>query len=145
MPNEALIATSSYVEIIPSAAVATSSWSADSEALNATGNVTDANEQLYLLIDFQILVTAETFADGDTLDIYRIPSDGTNEASSPDDYTTGAPHYIGSVSADAASSTLYFFGAKNYHPTDKFKVLNNSASSVTFSVNARTRSSGTAA
>jgi len=137
MANEAINTVSSYTEIISSGAVATTAWSADSSALSSV--LTTGSEASYPLLDFQMLITSETFTDGETLDLYRIPSDGTNEAVSPDDYTSGAPHYCGSFVAEAASTVLYVSGVENVHTTDKFKVQNNSAASVTFSLKVRSR------
>lgn len=142
MAGEAITLASSYTEIIASAAVGTGAWSADSSALSAV--LTTGNQKDYPTLDFQILVTAETFVDGEIIELYRIPSDGTNEAVSPDDYTSGAPYYCGSVSAEAASATLYILGVENIHNTDKFKVKNGSASSATFSVKVRSRTIGPA-
>jgi len=137
MAGETINTASAYTQIISSAAVGTGAWSADSSALNSV--LTTGNEKDYPLLDFQLLVTSETFTDGETIDLYRIPSDGTNEAVSPDDYTSGPPHYLGSFVVEAASAALYILNVSNIHNTDKFKVQNNSASSATFSMRVRSR------
>lgn len=143
MANEAIVTASSYASIISSAAVASDAWSADSSALSAV--LTTGDEASYPILDFKLRVTSETFTDAETLDLYRIPTDGTHEAVSPDDYSSGAPHYVGSFVVEAATATAYILGVTNVHSTDKFKVVNNSAASATFSVEVRSRTQGTAA
>lgn len=134
---------SSYAQIISSAAVSSGAWSADSSALSAV--LTTGDEDNYESLDFQLLITSESFTDGETIAVYRIPSDGTNEAVSPDDYTASPPHFVGNFVAEASSAVLYLLGVQNVHNTDKFKYKNNGAASFTASMNVRSRTNVAAA
>lgn len=137
MAGEAINTKSAYTQIIASGAVGAGAWSADSSAI--TSVLTTGSEELYPLLDFQLLITSESFADGERIDLYRIPSDGTNEAVSPDDYTSNPPHPVGSFVAEAASAVLYLYGVANVDENDKFKYKNSGASSFTASLKVRSR------
>lgn len=137
MSGESINAKSAYTQIIASGAVASGAWSADSSAITAV--LTTGNEKLYPLLDFQLLITSEGFTDGDKISLHRIPSDGTNEAVSPDDYTEAPPHFVGAFVAEANSTALYIYGVPNIDENDKFKYKNGSGASFTASLNTRSR------
>lgn len=143
MSGESINAKSAYAQIIASGAVGAGSWSADSSAI--TSVLTTGSEKLYPLLDFQLLITSESFVDGEKIELYRIPSDGTNEAVSPDDYTASPPHHVGTYIAEAASTVLYIYGVPNIDENDKFKYKNNGASSFTASLKVRSRTQAPAA
>ena len=141
MANETLQAKGSYANILTGASVATATLSGESDSIT-TGI---SGEALYPLLDFKITVSAGTPVVGTTIDIYRRPSDGTNDSPAPvvADYLQ---NYAGTVVIDnAAVSTYYYlYGVPNPDPADTFYFVHDNGSNLTIALSVRGRTYGTA-
>ena len=141
MANEALQAKGSYANILTGASVATATLSGESDSVT-TGI---SGEALYPLLDFKVTVSGGTPVAGTVIDIYRRPSDGTNDSPAPvaADYLT---NYVGSVVIDDATPTTYFYlyGVPNPDPADTFYFIHDNGSNLTVALAIRGRTYGTA-
>jgi hypothetical protein len=142
MANETIVKRSSYGEMIPSDVVATTAYSDATITPVASISGITTTEKDYPILDFKLKVTAETFADNEVINLYRIASDGTDTEASAADYNG---HYVGSFVFDVASTVAYLYGVQNIDPYDQFIWENQSANSVTASLEVRTRGVGPAA
>ena len=140
MANEAVQATGSY-------ATAQASASSIADTNISTGAVTAigsaiASESTYPLLDFQCNITSGTATAGQTVDLYRRPSDGTNQAPIP--ATADYLHqYVGSFTLDNATGYYYLYGVTNPDANDTYYMVNNSGATLTFALNVRGRTYGT--
>lgn len=136
MANESVITKGTYASFFTGSGVADGGFPSISAALN--GTVTDATEQLFPLLDFKLAVTSGVPTENATVDLYRVPSDGTDDAPTP----VGAylQQYVGSFVLDDAGTTEYYlYGVSNVDDNDKFIVENNSGATLDFTVSVRAR------
>ena len=118
-----------YSQIIASGSVTGGGMSAMSLAMSSIA------ETDYLLWDFKIILTAGTPVDGQTLSLYRKPG-----GDSPDP-STGYKHRLeDSAFINATNTSVYYItGIEAEHAADVFAVGNDGANPITFSVQARGR------
>ncbi len=137
MANETLNAASSaYASCIGSAAIATDDVSATGSTI-ATA-LSTGSEDIYPLLDFKLKVTAGTVTAGDVINLYRRPSDGTDQAPIPVEtsaYTL--QEYVGSFTLVSNSETRYKSGVKNLHTGDLYYLHNTGAASITMQLYVR--------
>lgn len=140
--GDAVIVRGTYATVQASASVANGAMSGG--AVTAIGAALAATEEDYPLLDFRISMTVGTPTTPGTIDIYRRPSDGTNQAQAP----TAAykQQYVGSVqlSTSAATQYYYLYGVANVDQGDTFYGYNASGATLTFVIAARGRSLNTA-
>jgi len=136
MANESIVVTSSYAQLIASEAEVDGAFCTISGALS--GTITDATEQKYPLLDFKLDVTSGTPTENGTVDLYRVPYDGTDQAPTP--AGSYLQHYVGSFVLDNAADEYFLFGVQNIHTGDKFIWQNNDGSAtLTCTLYVRTR------
>jgi hypothetical protein len=140
MANETVQATGSFA----TAQAATSTG----DGVLCTGSVTAigtaiATEDLYPLLDFKLTISSGTPVVGGTVDIYRRPSDGTNQSPAPV-YTDFLTNYVGSITLDdtAATSYYYLYGVANPDPGDTYYMVNESGATLTIALSVRGRTYG---
>jgi len=137
MANEAEITRTSYATVVASDVVVDGGYS--DATRTAIGTAVGAAGADYPLIDFKLSITAGTVTEGGTVDVYRIPSDGTN---SSENIEAGyEPHYVGSfILPDTSSTYCYLYGVSNVDSNDEFMWKNNDgANTLTCLLEARTR------
>ena len=141
MANEAINILGSYATVQASSSTANGAICA-----GAVTAITAAisTESLYGMLDFQVNVSVGTPVAGDTIDIYRRPSDGTNQAPIPAtaDYLQ---QYVGSVTLDNATGYYYLYGVANPDVNDTYYMVNNGGATLTIAMKARGRTYGPAA
>ena len=138
MANETVVTTSSYVSVISSASITSGGVSAESTSVAAA--ITDATEEKYPLLDFKLVADTTHVAD-ETIDLYRRPSDGTND--SPAVTASYKPHYCGSFTLNGTTGTYYYlYGVANHDPEDTFYLYSNCAGTEDFTLHLRTRTYG---
>jgi len=137
MANEAEITRTSYATVVASDAVVDGGYS--DATRTAIGTAVGATGADYPLIDFKLSITSGTPTEGGTIDVYRIPSDGTDQ--SEDIEADYEPHYVGSfVLPDNGTSYCYLYGVSNVDSNDEFMWKNNDgAITLTCLLEARTR------
>ena len=139
MANEAVIVKGSYATALTAASVTAAALSSVSDSITTA----ISGEATYPLLDFKITNSSGTPVVGKTIDIYRRPSDGTNQSPAPvaADFLT---NYVGSVILDNAAATTYyyFYGAANLDPADTFYLLNNNDNDLTLALAVRGRTYG---
>ena len=142
MANEALQATGSYATC--QAASSTANGALSAGAVTAIGTAI-ASEDLYTLLDFQVVNSVGTPVAMEPVDIYRRPSDGTNQ-SSPPVVADHLPNFVGSAKFDniAATTYAYLYGVKNPDPGDTYYMVNNAGATLTLDLKVRGRTVGTA-
>ena len=140
MANETIQTTGSYATCIGSNNPSDSAFSTGT--ITAIGSAI-ANEDLYPLLDFKLDITVGTPTADTTVDLYRRPSDGTDQQPIP--ATDYLHEYVGSFVLDNATDEYYLYGIPNPDPNDTYYALNNSGAQITFSVLVRGRTYGTAA
>ena len=143
MANETLNSKGSYATFQASqASVATGAISTGAVTAPAAAI---SGEDLYTLLDFKIIITSGTPIAGNTIDIYRRPSDGTNNSPIPvvADYLA---NFVGSVKLDntAPASYYYMYGVANPDDNDTYYMVNNSGVTLTFELQGRGRTYGSA-
>lgn len=137
MAGEPINITSSYVSIAAAEQEVDGGFSTLSDSLVSEASLT-ANEQKYPLLDFRLITSADTPTAGDTVELYRIPSDGTNTA--PLATSTNKREHIGTFTLVATAAEQYFkYSIANVDPNDKFMWEAN-GSTVTCELSVRTRS-----
>ena len=141
MANEMTTVKGSYASLIASEAENDGAFCTISGALS--GTVTDATEQTYPLLDFKLDVTAGTFSAGDTVNLYRIPGDGTDQA--PTATSTHKHMYVGSFTLSGTADEYYLYGVNNVDANDKFIWEADVATSVTAQLYVRARTAAPAA
>jgi hypothetical protein len=138
MANETVQATGSYATCI--ASTSTTDGAFNTGTKTAIGSAI-ATEDLYPLLDFRADVTVGTPTAEEPIDLYRRPSDGTNQAPAP--ATDYLHDKVGSFRLDNATGDYYLYGIPNPDPNDEYHALNNSGATITFSVLVRGRTYGT--
>mgnify|MGYP000512817886 FL=1 len=142
MANETIQATGSYATA--QAATSTADAALCGGAVTAIGTAI-ATEDLYPLLDFKLTVSVGTPVVGGTVDVYRRPSDGTNQSPIPvaADFLT---NYVGSFTLDNAAVTQYYYlyGVVNPDPGDTYYMVNNDGATLTIALSVRGRTYGTA-
>ena len=142
MANETIIAKGSYATIQATANI--------SDNVLSAGTVTPIgtaipSEALYPLLDLKLTVSTGTPVAGGTIDVYRRPSDGTNQSPLPvvGDFLTT---YVGSFILDNALPTQYYYlyGIANPDPNDTYYMYNNDGATLSITLAARGRTYGTA-
>ena len=134
MANELTTIHGSYASIISSAAVTGGAVSGESSSV---ATALSATEEIYAELDFKLLASTAHTA-GDTVDVYRRASDGTN--ASPAVTLTHLHQYVGSITMNGTVSTYYYlYGVQNVDPEDTFYFVNNSATTITFVLSVRGR------
>jgi len=127
--------TGSFAACIASASIATSSFST---SFNATKIGTAiATEDLYPLLDFQLIVTAGTVSAGDIFNLYRRRSDGTTQQPIPT--ATNQRKFVKTFTIDSNSETVYEDGVPNIDPEDEYYLENTGAASITVQLKVRGR------
>ena len=137
MANEATISRSSYEVCSASAAMAAGGYSTGSRTAIADITGITGTQKDYPYLDFQLKITSETITNNETVNLYRISSDGTDTESTAS--TTFNGHYVGSFVLEEASTVAYLYGVKNVDQNDTFIWENGSAASLTASLEVRTR------
>ena len=142
MANEALHATGAYATC--QAASSTADGVLSAGAVTAIGAAI-ASEDLYPLLDFRVTNSSGTPVAMEPVDIYRRPSDETNQ-SSPPVVADHLPNYVGSVFFDniAATTYAYLYGVENPDPGDTYYMVNNAGATLTILLAVRGRTRGTA-
>ena len=143
MANETLNSKGSYATFqasqagVTTGAISTGAVTAPAAAIGA--------EDVYTLLDFKIIITSGTPTAGNTIDIYRRPSDGTNNSPIPVTANYLA-NQVGTVVLDdtVATSYYYYYGAANPDDNDTYYMVNNSGATLTFELQGRGRTYGTA-
>lgn len=123
MANEAELVVGTYAQLIASEAEVDGAFCTLSGALNAA--LTDGSED-YPLLDFKLDVTSGTPTENGTVDLYRVPYDGTDQAPTP--AGSYLQQYVGSFVLDNAADEYYLDGVTNVRKTDKFIWQNNDGS-----------------
>lgn len=141
MAGEAITIKGTYASLIASEAENDGAFCTISGALS--GTITDADEQLYPLLDFKLDVTAGTFSAGDIVNLYRVPGDGTDVAPTPT--STHKHMYVGSFTLSGTADEYYLYGVANVDANDKFIWEADVATSVTAQLFVRARSAVAAA
>ena len=117
-----------YSQIIASGSVAGGGMSLMSSAMSSIA------ETDYLLWDFKIIITGGTPEADQTLSLYRKPG-----GDSPDPSAAYKQRLVKSVVLTTGNNTYYITGVEAEHAADIFAVGNDGANAVTFSVEARGR------
>lgn len=141
MANETIQTRGSYANCQAAASTADAALCAGSVS-TITSAITTEDD--YPLLDFRVNVSVGTPVAGDTVDIYRRPGDGTNQAPAPQ--TADYLHqYVGSVVLDNATGYYYLYGVANPDPNDSYYMVNNGGATLTIALDVRGRTYGTAA
>ena len=142
MANEALHATGAYATC--QAASSTANGVLSAGAVTAIGTAI-GSEDLYPLLDFQVVNSVGTPVAMGNIDIYRKASDGTNQASPPV-VADFLPDFVGDAKFDniAATTYAYRYGVKNPDPGDTYYMVNNAGATLTLELKVRGRTLGTA-
>ena len=142
MANEAIQATGSYATAQAASSTADTVLSAG--AVTAIGTAI-ATEDLYPMLDFKLTLSVGTPVVGGTVDVYRRPSDGTNQSPAPvaADFLT---NYVGTFTVDDTAVTTYYYlyGVSNPDPNDTYYMVNNIGATITIALSVRGRTYGTA-
>ena len=134
MANEVVQTTGSYATCIASTSTADTAFNTGTKT--AIGSAI-ATEDLFALLDFKLDITSGTPTADTTIDLYRRPSDGTDQQPSP--ATDYLHEYVGSFVLDNATDEYYLYGIPNPDPNDEYHAHNNSGATLTFSVLVRGR------
>lgn len=137
MANEITIKHSAYVSLIASEAENDGAFCTISGALSSA--ITDTTEQIYPALDFKLDVTAGTFSAGDTVNLYRVPGDGTDSAPTPT--STHKHQYVGSFTLSGSADEYYLYGVANIDKNDKFIWEADVTTNVTAQLYVRARTS----
>ena len=97
-------------------------------------------EDLWSMLDFKVTNSSGTPTAMSPVDIYRRPSDGTNQAGVPV-AADHLPNYVGSVYFDntAATTYAYLYGVSNPDPGDTYYMVNNTGATLTIALSVRGR------
>lgn len=140
MANEATITKGSYVSLIASEQELDAAFCTLSGALSG---VLSAAEQTYPTLDFRFTTATDIPTEGGTVNLYRVPSDGTTDSPTPTSAYT--KHYVGSFVLDnVAAAAYYLYGVENVSENDKFIWENGNGSTVTGELSVRARTVGPA-
>ena len=140
MANESIRAVSAWFTAIGSSAPANGAMDTGARTA-ADAAAISANEKLYDLHDFEMVLASGTPTANNTVDLYRIPN-GNAAGRTP---TPSYLHqYVGSFVLDAATGSYYVYGVAVGDPKDTYITQNNGGATLTYSVNQRTRTVGVA-
>lgn len=141
MANEAKVTLGAWSStIITGTTLATAGFTSASNAVSTY--LTTGSEASYPLLDFKCAVTSTTVTENGTIDVYRVPSDGTDDSPTPAGSFT--PHYVGSFVLDnaGAAADYYLYGVPNVSVNDKFIAQNNDGTNaLSFTITMRGRTS----
>ena len=109
------------------------------------GTALAATVEDYPILDFKLTVSVGTPTVNETVEVYRIPDDGTNAA--PTTTTTYLEQYVGSfvLIGSAPSQYYYLYGLPNVDQNDEYLMINRGGATLTIALSARGRSSNVAA
>jgi len=143
MQGDVVLARGAYATV--QAATSTGDGALCTGARTNIGTALAATEEDYPLLDLKLSVTVGTPTVNTTVDIYRIPDDGTNAA--PATTTTYLEQYVGSfvLIGSAPSQYYYIYGVPNVDQNDEYVMINNGGATLTIALAARGRSSNVAA
>jgi len=134
MADELTTIHGAYTEIIASASIAAGAISGESSSV---ATALSATEEIYAILDFK-LGSDTTHVAMETVDLYRRPSDGTND--SPAVTSTYKPHYVGTFTLNGTTGTFYYvYGVENVDPEDTFYLFSNCAGTEDFALDMRGR------
>ena len=140
MADETIGIVSAFVNVCASASTADQAFNDGTKATLSAGLT--APTDAYALIDFDVNVTVGTPTENGTIDIYMRPA---ANGSAPVPAGAYRQQYIGSVGLDNATGHYYLFGVSNVDwGTANYYGFNNSGTTLTFEINARTRTWGPA-
>ncbi len=141
MANETIQTTGTYGTAQASSSTADAAISAG--AVTKIATAVGATEATYPLLDFKVQVSVGTPVAGDTIDIYRRASDGTNQAPIPQtaDFLS---QYVGSVLLDNQTGYYYLYGVANPDDEDTYYMVNNGGATLTIVLTVRARTYGNA-
>ena len=125
MAGESIVQGGTYTSLIASEAEIDGAFSTISAALSAV--LTDGSENFQVL-DFRFNHTVGTPTLNGRIDLYRVASDGTNQAQTPS--ATYPVERVGWFTLNAAAPNQFYYlsGIENIHETDKFIWQNNDGS-----------------
>lgn len=137
MADEAVFTTGSYATA--QAATSTADGALCAGAVTAIGSAI-ATEDLFGMLDFKVTMSSGTPAAGGTVEIYRRPSDGTNQASPPV-YADYKHQFVGTVTFDniAATTYAYAYGVANPDPNDTYYMISELGATCTIALSVRGR------
>jgi hypothetical protein len=142
MANETLNAKGSYATA--QAATSTTDGSLCPGSVTAI-SAAIASEDLYTLLDFQVIMSLGTPASQGEVNIFRRASDGTNNSSPPvaADYQHKP---VGTVVFDdiAATTYAYLYGVPNPDDGDQYYMISELGATCTIELKVRGRTYGTA-
>jgi hypothetical protein len=141
MTGETLRSNTDYVSLIASEAENDGAFCTISGKISSV--ITDASEQKYVALDFKLDVTAGTFSAGDTVILYRVPGDSTDQAPTPT--STHKHKYAGTFTLNGSADEYYVRGVPNEDENDKFIWEANVGTSVTAQLYVRARTNAPAA
>ena len=107
----------------------------------ASAAAISANEQKYELHDFELVIATGTPTTNRAVDLYRIPNGNAAGRTPTPSYLQ---QFVGSFTLDAATGSYYIYGVAAGDPKDTYITQNNSGTTLTYSVNQRTRTTGPA-
>ena len=141
MAGEAIRVPSAWESVITPASQGNGVFSAESTAIGATG--LSANEKLYELADFELVVTG-TPVQGSIVSLLRRPKGNTNAAAAP---ASGYDNeYLGPfVMNSVAGGSYYIYGVPVGDSLDTYYLKNEDGGTLTLGLTLRTRTSGPAA
>lgn len=142
MANETLQTTGAYA--VAQVATSTLTLALCTGAVTKVGTAI-TTEKLYPLLDLKISVGSTVTTAGDTISVYRRPSDGTNQ-SPPIVVADFANNYVGSVVLDNLTATQYYYiyGVANPDDEDEYYLVNDSGDTLIIGLTIRGRTYGTA-
>lgn len=140
MAGEAIKVASAYATAQASNSPASGAFSAG--AMTDVATALGVTEEDYAVLDFRLPITAGIPTENDTIEVYRIPGDGTNNSPTP----AGAykPHLVGVMTLDNATGYYHLRGVENEDGGDRFIWFNNSSVTLTAALEMRGRTVKTA-
>ena len=142
MSGEGINVKGSYATCLTAASVSADALSGESDSITTA----ISSQASYFLLDFKLTNSSGTSVAGKTIDIYRRPSDGTNDSPAPvvADFLN---NYVGSFTLDNAAATTYYYlrGVDNPDPSDTFYLVNKNDNALTLALAVRGRTYGPAA
>jgi hypothetical protein len=138
--GDLVVTSGSYTSLIASEAENDGAFCTISGTI---ASVLAATVEDYPLLDFKLDVTAGTFAADDTVDLYRVPGDGTDQAPTPT--SSYLQQYVGSFVLSGSADEYYLYGVNNPDNNDKFIWVPNVTTNITAQLFVRGRSLNAAA
>jgi hypothetical protein len=142
MSGEAINVKGSYATCLTAASVSADALSGASDSITTA----ISGQAAYPLLDFKITNSSGTPVAGKTIDVYRRPSDGTNQSPAPvvADFLS---NYVGTVTIDDTAATTYYYlySVTNPDPADTYYLVNNNTNALTLALAVRGRTYGPAA